>query len=54
MDISFSVQRLTKNTGEEPFPFPGEIPDPGIELRSFALLADSLPSEPPGKPQFYE
>ena len=25
------------------------IPDPGIELRSPALQADSLPSEPPGK-----
>jgi len=29
-------------------PFPS--PDPGIETRSPALQADSLPSEPPGKP----
>ena len=32
-----------------PFPFPGDIPDPGIEHRSPALQADSLSSEPPGK-----
>ena len=29
---------------------PGESPNPGIEPRSPALQADSLPSEPPGKP----
>ena len=33
-----------------PFPSPGDLPDPGIELRYTALQADSLPSEPPGKP----
>ena len=33
-----------------PFPSPGDLPDPGIEPRSPALPADSLPSEPPGKP----
>ena len=32
-----------------PFPSPGDLPDPGIEPRSPALHADSLPSEPPGK-----
>ena len=32
------------------FPSPGDLPNPGIELRSPALQADSLPSEPPGKP----
>ena len=32
-----------------PFPSPGDIPNPGIELGSLALQADSLPSEPPGK-----
>ena len=31
-------------------PSPGDLPDPGIEPRSPALQADSLPSEPPGKP----
>ena len=33
-----------------PFPSPGDLPDPGIELRSPALEADTLPSELPGKP----
>ena len=28
-----------------PFPSPGDFPDPGIEPRSPALQADSLPSE---------
>ena len=34
-----------------PFPPPGDLPDPGIEPRSLALQADSLPSEPPGEPK---
>ena len=33
-----------------PLPSPGDLPDPGIELRSPALQADYLSSEPPGKP----
>ena len=33
-----------------PFPSPGALPDPGIEPRSPALQADSLPTELPGKP----
>ena len=33
-----------------PFLSPGDLPDPGIEPRSPALQADSLLSEPPGKP----
>ena len=32
-----------------PFPSPGYLPDPGIEPRSPALRADSLPAEPQGK-----
>ena len=32
------------------FPFPGDLPDPGIEYRSPTLQADSLPFEPPGNP----
>ena len=35
-----------------PFSSPGGIPDPGIKPCSPALQADSLPSEPPGKPLF--
>ena len=34
-----------------PFPSPGDLPDPGIELRSPAFQAVSLLSEPQGKPQ---
>ena len=33
-----------------PFPSPGDLPDPGIELWSPALQADSLPFKPPGNP----
>ena len=33
-----------------PFPSPEGLPDPGIEARSPALEADTLTSEPPGKP----
>ena len=32
------------------FPSPGDLPNPGIEPRSPASEADSLPSVPPGKP----
>ena len=32
-----------------PFASPGDHLDPGIELWSLALLADSLPSEPLGE-----
>ena len=35
---------------ELPFPFPGDLSNPVIEPGSPALQADSLPSEPPGKP----
>ena len=31
-----------------PFPSPGDIPNPGVKPRSFAMQAESLPSEPPG------
>ena len=33
------------------FPSPGDLPKPGIELRSPALQANSLPAEPQGKPR---
>ena len=48
-----SVHRIlqSKNTGVgKSFPSPGDLPNPGIELRSPAFRADSLLSEPPGKP----
>ena len=34
-----------------PFPSPGDLPNPGIELGFPALQADSLPSGPPAKPR---
>ena len=33
-----------------PFPPPADLPNPGIEPGSPALRADTLTSEPPGKP----
>ena len=35
---------------ELPFPSPGDLPDSGVEPRSPALQADSLLTEPSGKP----
>ena len=35
----------------QPSPSPGDLPNPGIEPRSPALRADSLPAEPQGKPK---
>ena len=35
------------------FHSPGDLPDPGIEPEPSSLQADSLPSEPPGKPEEY-
>ena len=34
-----------------PSPSPGDLPNPGIEPRSLALQADSLPVEPQGQPK---
>ena len=36
-----------------PFPSLGDFPDAGINPWSPALQANSLPSEPPGKPKDY-
>ena len=47
LSIGFSRQEYWSGL---PFPSPGDLPDPGIEPRSPALQADTLPSEPPGKP----
>ena len=41
-----------QNTGVGSYSFtPGDLPNPGIEPRSPALQADSLPAEPQGKPK---
>jgi len=45
--VEFSRQEYKSGL---PFPSPGDLPDPGINLGSLALQADSLPAEPPGKP----
>ena len=40
--------------GGLPFPSPGDFLDPGVELGSPTLQADSLLFEPPGKPNSTE
>ena len=34
-----------------PFPYPGDLPNPGIKPRSPSLQVDSLPAEPTGQPR---
>ena len=46
LSMGFSRQEYW---GGLPFLSPGDLPNPGIEPRSPALQADSLPDEPPGK-----
>ena len=46
--LGFSKQ---ERWSELPCPPPGDRPNPGIKPRSSALWADSLLSEPPGKPK---
>ena len=46
LSMGFSRQEYQSGL---PFPSPGDLPDPGIEPRSPALQAHTLPSEPPGK-----
>ena len=46
LSIGFSRQEYWSGL---PFPYPGDLPNPGIEPGSPALQADALPSEPPGK-----
>ena len=41
-----------KNNGVGSHSLPGDFPDPEIKPRSPTLHADSLPSEPPGKPKY--
>ena len=46
----FNILRRQEYWSGYPFSSPGDLPNPSIEPRSSALQADSLPSEPPGKP----
>ena len=48
LSIEFSRQKYWSGL---PFPSPGDLPNPGIESQSPALQADSLPPEPPEKPE---
>ena len=50
--LSLGVSRQ-EYWGGFPFPSPGDLPDPGIKPGSPTLQADSLLSEPPGKPYIY-
>ena len=47
LSVGFSRQEYGSGL---PFPSPGDLPNPGIAPRFPTLQADSLPSEPPGKP----
>ena len=47
-----SVHGILQARIPEKVPSPGDFPNPGIEARSPELQADSLLSEPPGKPQY--
>ena len=47
LPIEFSKQEYRSGL---PIPSPGDLPNPGIKPGSPALQADSLPTEPPGKP----
>ena len=38
--------------GELPFPFLGDLPDPGMELTSPVLVGRFFTIEPPGKHEF--
>ena len=48
LSLGFSRQKYWSGL---PCPFPGDLLNLGIEPRSLELQADSLPSEPPGKPK---
>ena len=48
LSMGFSKQEYWSGL---PFPSSGYLSDPGVEPRSPALQADSLPSETPGKPK---
>ena len=46
LSLEFSRQEYWSGL---PFPSPGDLPNPGFELRSPTLQADSLSAEPQGK-----
>ena len=48
--LSMEFSRPEHQSGQL-FPSPGDLSNPGMEPRFPTLQADSLPSEPPGKPK---
>ena len=48
---SHSVHGILQARVLESFPSPGDLPNPGVELRSPALPADSLSAKLAGKPK---
>ena len=48
LSMGFSSQECWSGLPVDPSP--GDLPNPGIEPGSPALQADTVPSEPPGKP----
>ena len=51
LGFSFKEFSRQENWSGLPFPSPWDLSDPGIKPGSPALQADSLPSEPSGKPK---
>ena len=51
--MCLSTERKKRILGRQPFPFLGDLPDPGIEPQSPALQADSLPTSPQPYQQIY-
>ena len=51
--MDYTVHGILQAKTQEwvPFSSPGDLPNPGIELRCPTLWADPLPAEPPGKPK---
>ena len=50
LSVEFSRQEYWNGL---PFPSPRDLPDPGVKPRCPTLQADTLLSEPPGKPLLY-
>ena len=50
--MEFSRQEYQEWSGL-PFPSPGDLPNPGVDPSFPTMQADSLPSEPLGKPKMY-
>ena len=53
--VTYQAPRSTGFSRQEywsglPFPFPGDLPNPGVKPGSPALQADALLFKPPGKP----